>query len=52
MISRIMMFRRDAILYQTSDKKLQRKILSEDLALEETIKMGLELDQSQKKFRD
>ena len=40
---------RDAILYQTSDKKLQQKILSEDLALEETIKMGLALEQSRKK---
>ena len=36
---------RDAILFQTDSKKLQRKVIAEDLSYEETIKYGLALEQ-------
>ena len=40
---------RDALLFQTSDVKLQKKILAEDLALEDMVKMGLAHEQTQMK---
>ena len=40
---------RDAILFQTSDTKLQREILSKDLYMDATIKAGLALEQSKMK---
>ena len=40
---------RDAILFQTSNKKLQRDILSKDLDFQATIKAGLALEQSKAK---
>ena len=36
---------RDAILFQTSDTKLQRDILSKDLDMDATVKAGLALEQ-------
>ena len=36
---------RDAILYQTGDKKLQQKIMAQDLSYANTIKYGLSLEQ-------
>ena len=35
---------RDAILLQTQDKKLQQKILAEDLSYADTVKYGLALE--------
>ena len=32
---------RDAILYQTDDKNLMKKIVSEDLSFDDTMKYGL-----------
>ena len=32
---------RDAILFQTSDVKLQKKVLAEDTELEDMVKLGL-----------
>ena len=32
---------RDAILYQTDDKNLMKKIVSEDLSFDDTVKYGL-----------
>ena len=43
---------RDAILLQTQDKKLQRKILAEDLSYADTVKYGLALEQGRKKVDD
>ena len=40
---------RDAILFQTSDAKLQREILSKDLNMDATIKAGLAFEQSKMK---
>ena len=40
---------RDAILLQTQDKKLQQKILAEDLPYTDTVKYGLALEQGRKK---
>ena len=40
---------RDAILLQTRDKKLQQKILAEDLSYADTIRYGLSLEQGRKK---
>ena len=40
---------RDAILFQTEDKKLQQKIMAEDLSYENTIKYGLSLEQGRRK---
>ena len=40
---------RDAILLQTQDKKLQQKILAEDLSYADTVKYGLALEQGRKK---
>ena len=40
---------RDAILFLTTDQKLQQKILAEDLSYDDTIKYGLALEQSKKK---
>ena len=39
---------RDAILIQTGDKKLQQKILSEDLNYANMVKYGLSLEQGKK----
>ena len=43
---------RDAILLQTRDKKLQQKILAEDLTYEDTIKYGLALEQGKRKVEE
>ena len=43
---------RDAILYQTRDKKLQQKILAKDLSYSDTIKYGLALEQGRKKVEE
>ena len=40
---------RDAILYQTDDKKLQKKILTEDLSYDDSVKFGLAMEQNTKK---
>ena len=40
---------RDAMLYQANDKKLQKKIMAEDLTFEDTIKSGIALEQGTKK---
>ena len=40
---------RDALLYQTTDTKLQQRILCEDLDLDNTIKYGLAYEQSRRK---
>ena len=40
---------RDAILYQTQDKKLQQKIMAEDLSYANTVKYGLSLEQGKRK---
>ena len=40
---------RDALLFQTTNDKLKQKILSEDMDLDKTIKIGLALEQSKKK---
>jgi hypothetical protein len=40
---------RDAILYQTSNEKLQREILAKDLDFKATVKAGLALEQSKTK---
>ena len=39
---------RDAILFQMEDKKLRRKIIAEDPALQEVIKLGIANEQSVK----
>ena len=41
---------RDAILFLTSNQKLQQKILAEDLSYDDTVKYGLALEQSKKKI--
>ena len=43
---------RDAILLQTQDKKLQQKILAEDLSYADTVKYGLALEQGRKKVEE
>ena len=40
---------RDAILFQTNNKKLQRKVIAEDLSYDDTVKYGLALEQGEKK---
>ena len=40
---------KDAIIFQTSNQKLRKKCLAEDLNFEETIKTGLALENSDKK---
>ena len=40
---------RDAILYQTSNNKLRKKILAEDQALDKVVKLGLAYEQSSSK---
>ena len=40
---------RDAIVYQTSSKKLRKRVLNEDLDLEATVKLGLMEEQSEMK---
>jgi hypothetical protein len=42
---------RDAILYQTSNPRLRKKILAEDPGLEETVKNGLAYEQSESKAK-
>ena len=43
---------RDAILYQTDDRRLQKKILTEDWSYDDTVKYGLAMEQNQKKVED
>jgi hypothetical protein len=43
---------RDAILLQTQDKKLQQKILAEDLSYADTVKYGLASEQGKKKVEE
>ena len=43
---------RDAILYQTDDKKLQKKILTEDLSYDDTVKFGLAMEQNTRKVEN
>jgi hypothetical protein len=43
---------RDAILLQTGDRKLQEKILAEDLSYADTIRYGLALEQGRKKVEE
>ena len=43
---------RDAILYQTDDKKLQTKVMAEDLSYKNTVKYGLSLEQGRKKVKE
>ena len=43
---------RDAILLQTRDRKLQEKILAEDLSYADTIRYGLALEQGRKKVEE
>lgn len=40
---------RDAILYQTDNKNLMKKIISQDLNFEDTIKYGLAMEQGARK---
>ena len=40
---------RDALLFQTSDVRLRKKVLAEDSSLEETVKLGLAYKQTQLK---
>jgi len=40
---------RDAILFQTSDVRLRKKVLAEDYGLEDTVKLGLAYEQTQTK---
>ena len=40
---------RDAILFQTSDSRLRKKVLAEDYGLEETVKLGLAYEQTNTK---
>jgi hypothetical protein len=40
---------RDAILFQTDSKKLQRKIVAEDLSYDDSVKFGLALEQGESK---
>ena len=41
---------RDAILYQKDSKTLMKKIISEDLDFDNTIKYGLAIEQGARKF--
>ena len=43
---------RDAILFQTDDKKLMKKIVSEDISFDDTVKFGLVLEQGAKKVEE
>ena len=38
---------RDAILFQTSDVKLRKKLFTEDYGLDDTVKLGLAHEQSE-----
>ena len=40
---------RDAILFQTSSTKLRKRILAEDLDLDDVVRMGLAMEQSNRK---
>ena len=40
---------RDAILFQTNNKKLMKKIIAEDIDFNETVKVGLAMEQGAKK---
>ena len=40
---------RDALLFQTSDMRLRKKVLAEDLALDDMVKFGLAYEQTQEK---
>ena len=43
---------RDAILFQTDDQKLQRKVIAEDLNFDDTVKYGLALEQGARKVEE
>ena len=43
---------RDAILIQTSNSRLQKKIIAEDLNYEDTVKYGLAMEHSDKKVKE
>ena len=43
---------RDAILLQTQDRKLQQKILAEDLSYSNTVKYGLVMEQGRRKVTE
>ena len=43
---------RDAILFQTDDKRLQRKIIAEDLNYDDTVRFGLAMEQGAKKVEE
>ena len=43
---------RDAILYQTDDKKLQTRVMAENLSYENTVKYWLSLEQGRKKVKE
>ena len=40
---------RDALLFQTTDVRLRKKLLAEDMALKDMVKMGLNHEQTQMK---
>jgi hypothetical protein len=43
---------RDAILFQTDDKKLMKKIMAEDITFDETVKAGLAYEQGARKVEE
>ena len=43
---------RDAILIHTSNMKLQKKIIMEDLSYKDMVKFGLVMEHSEKKVRE
>ena len=43
---------RDAILFETDNKKLMKKIVAEDIDYDETIKVGLSMKQGDKKVEE
>ena len=43
---------RDAILFQCDDRKLMKKIMAEDLNFEDTVKVGLAMEQGEKKVEE
>ena len=38
---------RDALLFQTSDVRLRKKVFADDMGLEEMVKLGLAYEQTQ-----
>ena len=43
---------KDAILFQCDDRKLMKKIMAEDLNFEDTVKVGLAMEQGEKKVEE